>query len=480
MQVRTRFAPSPTGYLHVGGMRTALYAFMYAKKVGGKFILRIEDTDKAREVKGAIEVIINNLRDAGIIYDEGPDNGGPFKPYIQSQRKNIYLKYAKELVERGGAYYCFCGEERLESLKEKGFTKYDKHCLSLSKEEVEQKLKQGAPCVIRQNVPLAGATVFHDEVFGDIRVENSELEDGVLIKSDGMPTYNFANVIDDHLMEITAVLRGTEFLSSTPKYNLIYDAFGWQRPLYVHMPPIMKDAQHKLSKRDGAASYDDFKAKGYLKEAIINYIALLGWSPKSNTEKMTLSEMTQLFSVEGISRSSSIFDENKLKWLNGLYIKELPFETFVKLATPWLDKSKVGGKYDYEKLCKLIQGRTEVFSEIADKVKFLEEFTKYDLALFENKKQKSDLALAKKVLPLVLGALKDISLTNWSNEKIYQSLCSLAQKEELKNSQIFWVSRIALTGKESTPGGATEIAELLGKEESIKRIGFSTDLINVN
>lgn len=478
MTIRTRFAPSPTGYLHVGGIRTALYAFMYAKKNNGKFILRIEDTDQAREVKGAVDIIINNLRDAGILYDEGPDIGGPFAPYTQSQRKEIYLQYAKELVEKKGAYYCFCSKNRLEDLKEKGFSKYDKHCLLLSQKEIEENLKNKVPFVIRQNVPQEGATVFCDGVFGEISVENSELEDGVLIKSDGMPTYNFANVIDDHLMGITTVMRGTEFLSSTPKYNLIYDAFKWQRPSYVHMPPIMKDAQHKLSKRDGAASYDDFKDKGYLKEAIINYIALLGWSPKNNREKMTLQEMTELFSVEGISRSSSIFDESKLRWLNGLYIKELPFEVFVNFASPWLDKSKVAGKYDYNKLCKLIQGRTEVFYEIADKVNFLEEFEKYDITLFENKKQKSDASLAKNILPFILQVFKDIEENSWNNDTLYQNLCALAAERNLKNNQIFWVARIALTGRESTPGGATEIADLLGKKESVKRIDFSMDLLN--
>ena len=328
--VRTRFAPSPTGFMHLGGLRTALYAYLYAKKNGGKFILRIEDTDRQRYVEGAVELIYSSLRESGLIWDEGPDIGGDYGPYIQSERKEIYAKYAKELVERGGAYYCFCDKERLESLTdENGNRKYDKHCLGLTKEEVERRLAAGEPYVIRQNVPATGVSEYHDEIYGDIKVENSELEDNVLIKSDGMPTYNFANVVDDHLMRITHVIRGTEYLSSTPKYNLMYDAFGWERPVYIHLPTIMKDSTRKLSKRYGDANFDDFLKKGYLKEAIINYVALLGWSPKgSNVEKMTLKEMVELFSLDGVSKSPSIFDETKLRWLNGEYIRELGEDEF--------------------------------------------------------------------------------------------------------------------------------------------------------
>ncbi|MBQ8873031.1 MAG: glutamate--tRNA ligase, partial [Clostridia bacterium] len=335
-QLRTRFAPSPTGYLHIGGLRTALYSYLYAKKNNGKFILRIEDTDQGRYVEGAVEIIYRTLRETGIMYDEGPDVGGDFGPYIQSQRKNEYLAYAKQLVESGHAYYCFCTEERLASLPDvNGARRYDKHCLSLSKEEVEARIAAGEKYVIRQNMPTTGNTTYHDAVYGDITIENSELEDQILIKSDGMPTYNFANVIDDHLMGINCVMRGIEYLSSTPKYNLLYDAFGWERPMYIHMPPIMKDAQHKLSKRNGDASYEDLVKKGFLKDAIINYIALLGWSPKDDSEKMTFEQLKEKFDIVGINKSPSIFDPVKLAWLNSLYIKEMTPEDFSAYAAPW-------------------------------------------------------------------------------------------------------------------------------------------------
>ena len=337
-QLRTRFAPSPTGYLHIGGLRTALYSYLYAKKMHGKFILRIEDTDQGRYVDGAVEIIYRTLRETGIMYDEGPDVGGDYGPYIQSQRKNEYLKYAKQLVESGHAYYCFCSEERLASLPDvNGARRYDKHCLSLSKEEVQRRLAAGEKYVIRQNMPTEGSTTYHDAVYGDITIENSELEDQILIKSDGMPTYNFANVIDDHLMAINCVMRGIEYLSSTPKYNLLYDAFGWEKPMYIHMPPIMKDAQHKLSKRNGDASYEDLIKKGFLKDAIINYIALLGWSPKDDSEKMSFAELEQKFDISGINKSPSIFDPMKLAWLNSLYIKEMTAEDFASYATPWIE-----------------------------------------------------------------------------------------------------------------------------------------------
>ncbi|MDD3832175.1 MAG: glutamate--tRNA ligase [Clostridia bacterium] len=475
--IRTRFAPSPTGYLHIGGLRTALYCYLYAKKNNGKFILRIEDTDQARYVEGTTEIIYANLKDAGLLYDEGPDVGGQYGPYIQSQRKADYLKYARILIEQGDAYYCFCDKDRLEQLHQQGATKYDKHCLSLSKTEIESKLAQGVPYVIRQNIPSSGTSTYTDCVFGEIAVDNSELEDNVLIKSDGLPTYNFANVIDDHLMGINVVMRGTEYLSSTPKYNLLYDALGWQRPIYIHMPPIMRDEKHKLSKRDGAASYDDFIANGFLSQAIVNYIALLGWSPKSNQEKMSLQEMIELFNIEGISRSPSIFDLTKMKWLNSLYVKELPFEQFVQMATPWIDKSMVAGKYDYDKLCKLIQGRIEILSDIPDKINFLAQFDSYNLQLYVNQKQKSDIDIARKVLPLVKRTMMGIN--EWYNDTIYQQLCQIAQDSGLKNSQILWPTRVALSGQQSTPGGATELAELLGKDESINRINKSIGMLDM-
>lgn len=476
-KIRTRFAPSPTGYLHIGGLRTALYSYLYAKKTGGKFILRIEDTDQGRYVEGATEKILAALKETGLTYDEGPDVGGDFGPYIQSQRKNEYVKYAVELVEKGAAYYCFCSKERLEALPEiGGARRYDKHCLSLSKEEVQKRLSAGEPFVIRQNMPAVGSTTYHDSVYGDITVDNSELEDQVLIKSDGMPTYNFANVIDDHLMDINCVMRGNEYLSSTPKYNLLYDAFGWKKPAYIHMPQIMRDAQHKLSKRNGDAAYSDFIERGFLKEAILNYIALLGWSPKNNREKMTVAEMEEFFSIEGINKSPAIFDPDKMKWLNGLYIKEMPFDEFVKKAKPFIDKTKVAGKYDYEKLCRLIQGRIDFLGEAGEKVDFLEEFGEYDTGLFVHTKQKSDREIAKAVLPKVCSVLEII--TNWENSALYQALQKLAQSEGLKNSQILWPTRVALSGRDSTPGGATELAELLGKKESLRRIEFSIGLLN--
>ena len=364
MKVRTRFAPSPTGFMHIGNLRTALYAYLYAKHNGGDFILRIEDTDRERFVEGAIDVIYSTLKKSGIEHDEGPDKDGGVGPYVQSERKDLYKKYAEELVARGGAYYCFCDKERLAGLTDdKGVRKYDKHCLHLSKEEVAAKLAAGVPYVIRQNIPEEGMTEYEDMVYGTIRVPCADMEDEVLLKSDGMPTYNFANVVDDHLMKISHVIRGNEYLSSTPKYNLMYDAFGWERPRYMHLPPIMKDAQRKLSKRYGDANFEDFIAKGYLPEAIVNYIALLGWAPKSNQEKMTLNELIELFDESGVNKSPSVFDEVKMKWLNGLYIKEMPEEEFLREATPWFEKSAAKG-YDYALLAKLLQGRIEIFGEI--------------------------------------------------------------------------------------------------------------------
>jgi glutamyl-tRNA synthetase len=475
-EIRTRFAPSPTGYMHIGNLRTALYAYLYAKNNNGKFILRIEDTDAERYVEGAVEIILSTLKKVGMDYDEGPIVGGPYGPYVQSQRKNEYMKYALQLVEKGEAYYCFCDKERLENLPDvNGARKYDKHCLHLSKEEIKAKLDVGVPFVIRQNMPAEGKTKYHDMVFGDIEIDNSELEDNILIKSDGMPTYNFANVIDDHLMNITVVIRGQEYLSSTPKYNLLYKAFGWEQPLYMHLPPIMKDAQHKLSKRNGDASFEDLLKKGFLTEAIVNYIALLGWSPKGNEEKLSMQELKETFSVEGISKSQSIFDEQKLRWLNGRYIKELPFDEFVKLATPYLDQSKVAGKYDYAKLCKLVQSRIDTLSDIAGLVDFLEEFDKFDGELYFNKKLKTDAAVAKRVLPHVIQKLS--ALTQWDETSIHDALIGLVAELEVKNGIVLWPTRVAISGKASTPGGATELADLLGKEETLRRLDFAIGLL---
>ncbi len=476
-KVRTRFAPSPTGYLHIGGLRTALYGFLFAKKHGGDFVLRIEDTDTARYVDGSVQIIYDTMRDSGIMYDEGPDVGGNYGPYVQSERKNIYTEYAKKLVEAGGAYYCFCDKERIESLRDgEGNVRYDKHCLNLSKEEIQAKIDSGVPYVIRQNVPTEGVGSYHDLVYGDISVDYKDIEDGILIKSDGMPTYNFANVVDDHLMNITHVIRGTEYLSSTPKYNLMYDAFGWERPTYIHLPPIMKDAQHKLSKRNGDASYEDFVKKGFVKEAIVNYIALLGWSPKSNVEKMGLNDLIQNFDLDGINKSPAIFDETKMRWLSGEYIKAMTNEEFCLAGEEFLKQSKVYTKYDHLKIAELLKTRIEIFSEIADKINFLEEFGEYDPALYTHKKMKTDVEIAKTVLPKAREILAN--LTEFNFDTIHDAVMGLVAQLGMKNGQVFWCIRVAISGKESTAGGVMEIAELLGKEETLRRIDYSIELLN--
>lgn len=475
-KVRTRFAPSPTGFMHIGNLRTCLYAYLFARKNGGDFILRIEDTDRERLVEGAVDVIYRTLETSGITHDEGPDVGGEYGPYVQSERKEIYQKYAQKLIELGGAYYCFCDKERLQSLPDvNGARRYDKHCLHLSPEEVRRKLAAGEPYVIRQNIPLTGVSSYEDEVFGTISVDNSDMEDNILIKSDGMPTYNFANVVDDHLMKISHVMRGAEYLSSTPKYNLIYDAFGWERPHYIHLPAILRDAQHKLSKRHGDANFEDFIGKGFLPEAIINYIALLGWSPKDNSEKMSMAELIEKFDVAGISKSGSIFDEVKMRWLNSLYIKEMPFEEFLERAIPYFEKSKVAGKYDYKLLAALLHSRTEIFADIPEKVNFLEEYGPFDIALFEHKKSKTDAAVAKTALEIAQKVLKQQD--DWTNAALFDLLSEASQNAGLKKQQTFWALRVALSGRESTPGGATELAELLGKAESLKRIAFALALL---
>lgn len=474
--VRTRFAPSPTGFLHIGGLRTALYTFLYAKQRNGKFVLRVEDTDQKRFVPGATEIIYRTLRDTGLVYDEGPDVGGAYGPYTQSERKDLYKKYAHELVERGGAYYCFCSKERLESLSQGEAHRYDKHCLKLPKEEIQKRLAAGEPYVIRQNMPTEGVSRYTDLVFGEIVVEHKELEDQVLLKSDGMPTYNFANVVDDHLMGITHIMRGTEYLSSTPKYNLLYKGFGWDAPEYIHMQPIMRDATHKLSKRDADSSYEDLVREGYLKEAIINYIALLGWSPKENREKFSLQELIQMFSINGLSKSPSIFDDAKLRWLNAQYIKETEPEKFYALALPFLQKSSVGsGKFDLRKIAKLIQPRIEVLSDIPEITRYLTEYGDFDTKLYEHQKMKTDAALAKTVLPEVLAALAAISEKDWNEQNIHDVLIALPEKLGLKNGQILFPARIAITAKETTPGGATENADVLGREETLRRLGKSIE-----
>ena len=475
-KVRTRFAPSPTGYLHIGGLRTALYGYLYAKAHGGEFILRLEDTDRERFVPGSVELIYNTLRDAGVLYSEGPDVGGDYGPYVQSERREIYKEYAEKLVEAGGAYYCFCSKERLESLTdENGNRRYDKHCLSLSKEEVQRRIAAGEPYVIRQNIPEEGESSYEDLVYGQITVANKEMEDGVLLKSDGMPTYNFANVVDDHLMGITHVIRGTEYLSSTPKYNLMYDAFGWERPVYIHLPPIMKNSKEKLSKRNGDASYQDFVDKGYVKECIVNYIALLGWSPKGNEEKLSLAELEQMFSLDGISKSPSIFDEVKMRWLSGEYIKAMTDEEFLEKAMPFFEKSKVYGQFDLLKIASLLKTRVEIYSQIPEKIDFLAEFGKFDQSLYCHKKMKTDEDIARRVLPRAREVLANLS--DFTAEQIHDSLIALAAEMELKNGQVLWCVRVALTGQPTTPGGAVEMADILGRERTLQRMDESIAML---
>ena len=465
--VRTRFAPSPTGYLHIGGLRTALYAYLFAKKNGGKFILRIEDTDLERYVDGAVEIIYRTLKEAGLAYDEGPDVGGDCGPYVQSERRDIYLKYARRLVEQGDAYCCFCTKERLEALHAGGATKYDKHCLHLDKAEVAARIAAGEPYVIRQNIPETGSTTYTDLVFGDITVDNKDLEDNILIKSDGMPTYNFANVIDDHLMGINYVIRGVEYLSSTPKYNLLYKALGWELPQYIHLQPIMRDAQHKLSKRHGDASYEDFIRRGYLKDAIVNYIALLGWSPKDNREKLSLDEMRELFDIGGISKSASIFDEPKMRWLNSLYIKELSDDDFFRLAQPFYDECPYLAGYDLGYLSTLLKNRCELLSDVGPLTAFIDAFDGYDLSLFVNKKWKTDEALAARMLPDLIGLCRAGDLA--------AALESYAEAHGYKKGQVLWIFRIAITGAAATPGGATEMAHLFGPDRTAARLTASFD-----
>jgi len=480
MEVRTRFAPSPTGYMHIGNLRTALYEYLIAKSQGGKFILRIEDTDQERKVEGAVDVIYNTLKMTGLNHDEGPDIGGEYGPYVQSERMGMYMDYAIELVEKGKAYYCFCTKERLDSLKasnEHGdaFARYDRHCLSLSKDEVKANLEEGKPFVIRQLMPNEGTTTFDDVVYGSITVENSELDDQILIKSDGFPTYNFANVVDDHTMKITHVVRGSEYLSSTPKYNLLYDAFGWDAPTYIHLPPVMRDAQHKLSKRHGDKSFEDLISEGYIVEAIMNYIALLGWSPSDNQEIFTMDELIKKFSISGISKSPSIFDIKKLTWMNGEYIKALDFNKFYLLAESRLKEAVKTPDINIKFIAELLKGRLETLNDIHEMVDFIDDLPEYGTDLYIHKKMKTteEIALTslKAAVP-VLGAHND-----WTNDSLYECLMGLAKEMEIKNGQMLWPVRTALSGKPSSPGGATELAVILGKNETIKRLNKGIELL---
>lgn len=473
MTVRTRFAPSPTGYMHIGNLRSALYAYLFARKNKGAFLLRIEDTDQERYVEGAVEVIYDTLHGVGMDWDEGPDIGGSFGPYVQSDRKALYLPYAERLIETGHAYRCFCTKEELEERRAeasaRGETfKYDKHCLHLNANEIQAKLDAGTPYVIRQNVPQEGSTTFHDLLFGSITVENNTLDDNVLIKADGMPTYNFANVVDDHLMAITHVMRGMEYLSSTPKYDLLYQSFGWEIPQYIHMPPIMKDAQHKLSKRTGDASFQDLLAKGYLKEAVLNYIALLGWSPGDDREIFSLDELIEAFDIAGMSKSPAIFDPNKLTWLNAEYIRALTPEAFTAHAQPYYAQAGVA-HMDTDVLCRILQPRVEVFTQIPGMVDFLSALDEgYEIELFTNKKSKTDAAVSGAVLDTVIPVLT--ALSDWTEQALHDTLLGMAAEQGMKNGTMLWPVRIALAGKAVTPGGAIEIAFLLGREESLRRL----------
>ena len=469
-KVRTRFAPSPTGYMHVGNLRTALYTWLIARSHDGTFILRIEDTDQSRQVEGAVDVIYRTMAECGLTHDEGPDVGGPVAPYIQSQRRDTYGKYARLLVEKGGAYYCFC--EKTESAEDSGeFDRADDPCRDLPLEEAKAHVAAGEPYVIRQRIPKDGTTTFHDASFGDITVENKTLDDQVLLKRDGLPTYNFANVIDDHLMGITHVVRGSEYLSSAPKYNLLYEGFGWEVPTYVHCSPVMRDAQHKMSKRHGDPSYEDLIREGYLTEAVLNYVALLGWSPKGeNAERefYTLSELAEIFDISGISKSPAVFDINKLRWMNAEYMKKLSPEAFFAKAEPVLKTVITNPAIDLKAVAALVQPRCEILSDLPERVDFIDRLPEYSTELYVHKKSKTTLENSLSSLREILPVLE--SLEVWTNEGLYEALVALAAKLEVKNSVVLWPLRVAVSGKASTPGGATELCALLGKEESIARV----------
>lgn len=475
MKVRTRYAPSPTGFMHVGNLRTALYEYLIAKNQGGSFVLRIEDTDQERYVEGAVDVIYNTLKVAGLKHDEGPDVGGEYGPYVQSERKDMYLPFAEQLIAEGKAYRCFCTKERLESIQQDSeFGGYDRHCRDLPQEEIDRLLSEGVPYVIRQKMPLEGSTTFVDAVFGEITVENSELQDQILIKSDGFPTYNFANVIDDHTMGITHVVRGCEYLSSTPKYNLLYDAFGWEIPTYVHLPLIMgKDEEgnvSKLSKRHGATGFEDLIKEGYLPEVIINYIALLGWCPKGNEEIFTLSELEKEFSVENISKSPAVFDYQKLQWFNAEYLRAMSDEKFTEIANPYYDSVFGDTPYDGSKLTAILKARTVQLTDIPNMIKFFKELPDYDKELFVNKKSKTNLENTPAILKTVTERLA--ALEDWNAEAIKELLINLATELELKNGTVMWPARIAASGQTVTPGGAVEILDILGKDETLRRLNI--------
>lgn len=472
-KVRTRFAPSPTGRMHVGNLRTALYAYLIAKHEDGDFLLRIEDTDQERFVEGALEIIYHTLAETGLIHDEGPDKDGGVGPYVQSERQKqgIYMEYAKKLVEKGEAYYCFCDKERLDSLRQevagKEIVVYDKHCLNLSKEEVEANLAEGRPFVIRQNIPREGTTRFEDEIYGTIEVPNSELDDMILIKSDGYPTYNFANVVDDHLMGITHVVRGNEYLSSAPKYNRLYDAFGWEVPVYVHCPLITNEEHKKLSKRSGHSSYEDLIEQGFLTEAVVNYVALLGWCPEENREIFSLEELVKKFDYRHMSKSPAVFDVTKLKWMNGEYIKAMDFDAFYERALPFI-RQTLSREMDFKKIAEMVKTRIEVFPDIPDLIDFFEAVPEYDSSMYTHKKMKTNAQTSLEVLKEILPKLE--AQEDYSNDALYGMLAGYVSEKGCKNGYVMWPVRTAVSGKQTTPAGATEIMEVLGKEESVARI----------
>ena len=466
-EVRTRFAPSPTGYMHVGNLRTALYTWLIARHYGGKFLLRIEDTDQGRLVEGAVDVIYRTMAECRLNHDEGPDLGGPVGPYVQTERRPLYKEYAELLVQKGCAYRCFC--EKTESEEDTGeFDRGDDPCRSMSAEESERRAAAGEPYVIRQRIPHEGTTTFHDESFGDITVENATLDDQVLIKRDGLPTYNFANVVDDHLMGITHVVRGSEYLSSAPKYNLLYESFGWPIPKYVHCSPVMRDAHNKMSKRHGDPSYEDLKAQGFLTDAILNYVALLGWSPRGEQEIFSLEELKEVFEIAGISKSPAIFDIEKLRYFNASYIRAMSPEAFAALAEPWIRRTVTNPAIDPAAVAALLQQRTEILTEIPEKVDFFDALPEYDLELFTHKKSKSDAVSSRAVLAAVIPAFA--ALGSWDDEHILETMVKLAEARGEKNAKVMWPVRIAAAGKAVTPGGAVEICRILGKAETLRRL----------
>lgn len=483
-KIRTRFAPSPTGRMHVGNLRTALYAYLIAKHEGGDFLLRIEDTDQERYMEGALDIIYRTMAKTGLVHDEGPDKDGGCGPYVQSERQaqGIYLEYAKQLIEKGEAYYCFCTKERLESLRssvseddeETTIVHYDKHCLSLSKEEIEENLKNGVPYVIRQNNPTTGTTTFNDVIFGEITVDNSELDDMILIKSDGFPTYNFANVIDDHLMNITHVVRGNEYISSTPKYNRLYEAFGWEVPVYIHCPVITNEEHKKLSKRSGHSSFEDLLEQGFVTEAIINYVALLGWSPNGNEEIFSLEELVREFDYHRINKSPAVFDMGKLRWMNGEYIKKMDDEKYYEMALPYISKT-VTKDYDLKKIADLVKTRIETFLDIAVMIDFFEELPEYDIAMYTHKKMKTNSEISLKVLKDVLPEFE--ALEDYSRPAIEKLCMGYIAGAGIKNGQGLWPIRCAVSGKQSTPGGAYEIIEIIGKEETLFRLKKGIEML---